>query len=133
MQSHFNQIAILVLSISLPGCAVDSNVSYMPEFLKQRAPKSNEIEQPPDVGSIIRGNVAAVFTPTAFPTNIKFSFPIPAKDGGWTTCIRASVNGATGRSMGEQTFLVNIDHGEVGRREHVDDNHWCAREVYQPI
>lgn len=132
MQSHFNQIAIMVLSISLCGCAVDSNVSFMPDFLKQRAPK-NEIEQPPDVSSIIRGNVAAVFTPAAFPTNIKFSFPIPAKDGGWTTCIRASVNGATGRSMGEQTFLVNIDHGEVGRREHVDDHHWCVREVYKPI
>ena len=128
MQSHFN---IIVLSISLCGCAVDSNVSFMPDFLKQRAPK-NESEQPPDVSSIIRGNVAAVFTPAAFPTNIKFSFPIPAKDGGWTTCIRASVNGA-GRSMGEQTFLVNIDHGEVGRREHVDDHHWCVREVYKPI
>ena len=42
MQSHFNQIAIMFLSISLCGCAVDSNVSFMPDILKQRAPKATK-------------------------------------------------------------------------------------------
>jgi hypothetical protein len=126
-------LAAFGLATTLCGCAVDRGVSYMPEILKQAAPKKAEVEQPPDVGSILRDKTTAVFTVASSPTNIKFSFPVPANDGGWTTCVRASVHGATGRSKGTQTFLVNIDHGEVGRREHVDDKHWCARETYQPI
>jgi hypothetical protein len=121
------------LAATLCGCAVDRGVSYMPEFLKQAAPKKAEVEQPPDVGSILRSNTSAVFTLAASPTNIKFSRPVPANDGGWMTCVRASVHGATGRPIGTQTFLLNIDHGEVGRRELVDDNHCYAHETYQPI
>jgi hypothetical protein len=47
--------------------------------------------------------------------------------------VKASVNGATGRSIGSQTYLVNIDHGQISRRERVDDSHWCATERYDPL
>jgi hypothetical protein len=127
---------ILMFAIGLPvilcGCAVDANNSFMPDFLKQRAAKA-EVEQPPDVASIVRGNMTAVFVEASSPTDISFSFPVRAKYGGWTTCLRASVNGATGRPMGVQTYLVNIDQGRVERRERVDDKHWCAKEIYQPL
>jgi hypothetical protein len=119
-------------AIVLCGCAADANTSFMPEFLKQPAPKV-EVKQPPDVASIVRSDITTIFTAASNPTDIAFSLPIPAKYGGWTTCIRASVTGATGRPMGLQTFLVNIDQGRVERREHVDDHHWCDRETFRPL
>jgi hypothetical protein len=51
---------------------------------------------------------------------------IPAQHGGWTTCVKAMT---TGRSLGTQTYLVNIEHDLIDRREHVDDTHWCAKEM----
>jgi hypothetical protein len=32
-----------------------------------------------------------------------------------------------------QTYLVNIDHGQVSRREHIDGSHWCTTERYEPL
>src|ERR1700676_936580 len=97
----------LVLVCWLPtvlcGCASDANVSYLPEFLEQPAPKVS-VEQPPDVASIVRSDIIAIFTAASNPTDVAFSFPIPARYGRWTTCIRASVTRATGRPMGVTDF-----------------------------
>jgi len=121
------------LAVTLCGCgAVDSNVTYLPESFRQPAAKT-EIEQPPDVHLIVRNNISEVFTTASSPTNISVSFPIPAKYGGWNTCVRASVHGATGRSIGTQTYLMNIENKRIGRRERVDDNHWCAKETYESL
>jgi hypothetical protein len=121
------------LAIALSGCgAVDSNVTYLPEAFRQPAPKT-EIEQPPDAPSIVRNNVSEVFMTASTPTNISVSHPIPAKYGGWDVCVRASVHGATGRSLGAQTYLINIDHNQIGGRLHVDEGHWCAKAAYQAL
>jgi hypothetical protein len=72
-------------------------------------------------------------TAAASPSNIRVSFPVPVKFGGWTTCIKASAHGITGRSLGTQTYLVNIEHDQISLREHVDDTHWCAKETYQSL
>jgi|SRR6266404_9674913 len=132
MRGKGNLLLAFGLPVMLGGCAVDSHATYVPDFLKQTAPKV-AVEQPPDVASIVRVNLAAIFVEASAPKNVAFSLPLPAKYGGWTTCIRASLYGATGRPMGMQTFLVDIDQGRVERREHVDDGHWCARETYQPL
>ncbi len=51
------------LVITLCGCgAVDSGVTFLPESLRQPAPKVAEIEQPPDVHLIVRNNISAIFT-----------------------------------------------------------------------
>jgi len=126
-------ILLLALPLGLLcGCAVDSHISYVPDVLKQTA-EQPAIEQPPDVAAILRGDLKAVFTETSLPSNIRFSNPVPAKLGGWDTCIKGNVTGVTGRQMGNQTFLVNIDRGKIGRRQRVDDAHWCARQAYKPI
>ena len=39
----------------------------------------------------------------------------------------------TGRSLGTQIYLVNIEHDRISQREHVDDTHWCAKETYQSL
>jgi hypothetical protein len=104
----------------------------VPEAFRQPG-KQAEIEQPPDVAAVLRGNPAAVFTEASAPSQLRYSFPVPSKFGGWDSCVRGTVNGVTGRSLGVQTVLVNIDHGKVGRRERVGNEHWCARESYQPL
>jgi hypothetical protein len=121
------------LAVTVCGCgAVDSNVTYLPETFRQPAPKT-EIEEPPNVHLIVRNNISAVFTAASSPTNISVSSPIPAKYGGWNACIRASVHGVTGRSIAMQTYLINIESKQIGRRERVDENHWCAKETYESL
>ena len=112
------------LVVPLCGCgAADSGATFLPESFRQPAPKA-EIEQPPDVHLIVRNNLSAIFTEAASPSNISV---------GWTTCVRAIAHGITGRSLGTQTYLVNIEHDQISEREHVDGNHWCARETYQSL
>ena len=116
------------------GCgAVDSGVTYLPESFRQPAPKLPEIEQPPDVHLIVRNNISAIFMAAALPSNISVSFPVPAKYGAWTTCVKAWARGITGRSLGTQTYLVNIEHDRISQREHVDGTHWCAKETFESL
>jgi len=103
---------ILVLAVPLCGCgAVDSQVTYVPAFFRQPAPKAIELEQPPDVHLIVRNNISIIFAAAATASNISLSFPVPAKSGGWTTCVRVSAKGITGRSIGLQTYLV-VHHSD---------------------
>ncbi|KIZ40202.1 MULTISPECIES: hypothetical protein [Rhodopseudomonas] len=125
-------IALVLTLGPLGGCAVDSHISYVPGFLKQTEAQP-EIEQPPDVAAFLRGNMSAVFTETSLPSNVRFSFPIPGQYGGWDSCIRGDVKGVTGLRIGNQTYLINIYRGKVGRRERVGDDHWCASETYQAL
>jgi hypothetical protein len=124
---------VLGFALFLGACgAVDHNVTYVPEALRQPGQHA-ELEQPPDVAAILRGNLAAVFAQGSAPSQLRYSFPVPAKLGGWDSCVRGAVNGVTGQALGTQTVLVNIEHGKVGRRERVGSDHWCARETYQPL
>ena len=121
------------LAVPLCGCGTaDSGATFLPESFRQPAPRA-EIEQPPDVHLIVRNNISAIFTAAASPSNIRVSFPVPAKFGGWTTCVKASAHGITGRSLGTQTYLMHIEHDQISLRGHVDDAHWCAKEIYQSL
>ena len=119
-------------ALILGGCAVDSQmsfVSYLPDSLKQASP-AVAAETPPDVLAILRGNIDALFVSTSAPTNIQYTSPVPAKHG-WETCVKASVMGATGKPLGERTYLVNIDHIQIGDRRDASDR--CANETYRPL
>ena len=119
-------------ALTLGACAVDSQmryVSYLPDSLKQASP-AVAVEAPPDVLAILRGNINDVFLSTSAPTNIQYTVPVRAKHG-WETCIKANVMGATGKPLGEQTYLVNIDHNQIGDRRDASDR--CANETYQPL
>jgi hypothetical protein len=120
-------------ALTLGACAVDSQmryVSYLPEFLKQASPAA-KVEVPPDVPAILRSNINAVFVSTSEPTNIQYTLPIPTKHGGWETCVKASVTGATGKPLGERSYLVEIDDNQIGDRWDGADG--CAKETYQPL
>ena len=107
-----------------------SYVSYLPDFLKQASPAA-KVEVPANVPAILRSNISAVFVSTSAPTNIQYTLPVPAKHGGWETCVKASVTGATGKPLGERTYLVNIDHNQIGDRQDASDR--CASETYRPL
>ncbi len=127
-------IVVFGLVTPLGGCgAVDSGVTFLPESFRQPAPKLAQIEQPPDVHQIVRNNISPIFMAGASPNHISVSFPMPAKYGGWTTCVRASVLGITGGSLGTQIYLVNIEHDRISRREHVEDTHRCAKETFEAL
>ena len=106
-----------------------SYVSYLPDSLKQASP-AVAVEAPPDVPTILRGNINDVFVSTSAPTNIQYTVPVRAKHG-WETCIKANVMGATGKPLGERTYLVNIDDHQIGDRRDGADR--CAKETYQPL
>jgi hypothetical protein len=118
---------------TLVGCgSVDSGATYFPEVMRVKASPPAAPDPAPDVRALLQNNLSAVFLPQAAPTNISFSRPKPSF-AEWTTCVKASVNGATGRPIGSQTYLVNIDHSQVSRRERVDQGHWCATEHFDPL
>jgi hypothetical protein len=134
MSSKRTWVVVFGLAVPLCGCgAVDSQVTYVPAFFRQPAPPAVEVEQPPDVHLIVRNNISAIFMAAASPRNISLSFPIPGQYGRWITCVKATTTGVTGRSLGKQTYLVNIEHDLIGRRERVDDTHWCAKETYESL
>jgi hypothetical protein len=130
MRGATDYFAAFGILATLAGCgAVDSGATFFPEVLRDKAPTPAVPDAPPDVRAPLQNNLSAVFLPQAAPTNISFSKPKPLY-AEWTTCVKASVNGATGRPIGSQTYLVNIDHGQVSGRERVDQDHWCATEHY---
>jgi hypothetical protein len=133
MQRAFRLITLTLVSIELCGCAVDANIGYVPDFMKQAGPRQPVAEAPPDVGSLLKSNLDAVFAQGSSPTDISFSPPVASKYGGWDSCVKGDVVGVTRQALGAQTFLVNIDQGRVGRRERVGADHWCARQNYKAI
>lgn len=52
---------------------------------------------------------------------------------GWTACVRATVNGMAGGSIGEQTFLISIENSKPVRQENVSASHWCHHEKYERL
>jgi hypothetical protein len=133
MRGASSYCAAFGILTTLAGCgSVDSGATYFPEVMRVKAPPPAAPDPAPDVRALLQNNLSAVFLPQAAPTNISFSRPKPSF-AEWTTCVKASVNGATGRPIGSQTYLVNIDHGQVSRRERVDQGHWCATEHYDPF
>jgi hypothetical protein len=132
MLMKFTAILAVGAALTLGACAVDSQMryaSYLPDSLKQASP-AVAVEAPPDVPAILRGNINDVFVSTSAPTNIQYTLPVPAKHG-WETCVKASVMGSTGKPLGERTYLVNIDHNQIGDRRYAADR--CAKETYRPL
>jgi hypothetical protein len=72
------------------------------------------------------------FLPSAGASNISFSTPRRAHLD-WSLCLRAIINGAAGGSIGEQTFLVSIEHDRPVRQENVGPSHWCRGESYERL
>jgi len=130
---RLTEVLTVGAALILGACAVDSQmtyVSYLPDDLKQGSP-APKFEKPPDVPAILRSNIDVVFVSTSAPTNIQYTLPVPREHGGWTTCVKASVTGATGNPLGDRAYLVDIEDNQIGDRRDGTDR--CAKETYQPL
>jgi hypothetical protein len=133
MRRASTRYAAIGILITLAGCGtVDAGATFFPAALRDKGPTPPAPDSAPDVRAALQGQISAVFMAAAAPTNVSFSPPKPSF-AEWMTCVKASVSGATGRAIGTQTYLVNIDHGQISRRERVDARHWCANEHYQSL
>ena len=117
----------------LAACAADPH-SALPEFMKAQASMARPPEPPPDVKQMVRAKLDAVFVTTSLPRDVRVSPPHRDPRGeGWTACVRAELNSATGRPLGPQTYRITIEEGAIvdRRRVGVEDN--CASERYEPV
>jgi hypothetical protein len=119
-------------ALMLAACAADSH-SALPEFLRARA--SDPMPEPqPDVKQMVRDKLDSVFVPTSQPHEVQVS--PPHRDGrgpGWTACVKADLNSATGKPLGPQTYRITIEDGTIVDRRRIEAADNCASETYEPI
>jgi hypothetical protein len=126
-------IALMATVALLTGCGFADSRSPVPEFMrtKESAPP---LEQPPDVKQLVRGHLDSVFTVASAPHDVQVS---PARHdlrgAGWTACVKAGLNSATGKPLGMQTYRITINEGVILDRRRVEEDDTCLSETYEPI
>jgi hypothetical protein len=117
----------------LAACAADPH-SALPEFMKAQASMARPPEPLPDVKQMIHGKLDAVFVTTSLPRDVRVSAPHRDPRGeGWTACVRAELNSATGSPLGIQTYRITIEEGAIVDRRRVGAEDNCASERYEPV
>ena len=135
MRGRFFHIALsLGVALALAGCGFADVRSPVPEFMRNKEADPPPPEPPPDVRRLVHDNLDAVFVANSYPRDIQVS---PAhhevRGTGWTACVRAEVNSATGAPIGVQTYRISISGGLIIDRRRVDPDDNCETESYEPI
>lgn len=121
-------------ALALAGCAIADSRSPVPEFMRAKASEPPPPEPPPDVRQLVRENLDSVFTAASSPRNVQVSPPHREVHGqGWTACVRAELNSATGTPLGVQTYRITISDGTIADRRRVETDDNCASESFEPI
>lgn len=121
-------------ALALAACGFADSRAPVPAFMRAKAAAPSPPEPPPDVRQLVRDKLDSVFVSTSDPQNVRVSRPLHDPEGpGWTACVRADVNSATGQPIGTETYRITIDDGQIVDRRRVDDNDNCISEDYQPI
>ena len=118
----------------LAGCGFADIRSPVPEFMRAKAPEPPPLAAPPDIKTMLREKLDAVFMQTARPTQVRVSEPRHNLRGpGWTACVKAEVISVTGKPLGTQTYRVEISGGVIADRQKVEPEDTCSTESYEPI
>jgi hypothetical protein len=121
-------------ALMLAGCGFADIRSPLPEFMRAKAPEPSPLAAPPDVKTMLREKLDAVFTQTSRPTQVRVSEPRPNLRGpGWTACVRAEVISVIGKPLGVQTYRIEISDGVISDRRQVEADDTCFGESYEPI
>ncbi len=121
-------------ALALTGCGWADSRSPVPEFMRGKAPEAPPPEPPPDVKSIVRAKLDAVFVTTSRPRHVRVSAPTHSLNGlGWTACVRAELTSATGKPLGTQTYRITINGGAIMDRLRVEGDDTCLAENFEPI
>ena len=62
-------------ALLLAGCGFADVRSPVPEFMRAKAPDPPPLEAPPDIKTMLREKLDAVFTPASRPTQVRVSEP----------------------------------------------------------
>ena len=125
-------LVIPLFAVALLGCSIDPGATWAPDMLKDKTGVAPQPEPAPDIRNLLTTRLPEFFMPAAAPSAISFSPPLQA-GGAWETCIRATVNGAMGNSIGQQTYIVTILHNKVFRQEKAATSHWCERATFEAL
>ena len=122
------------MALALAGCGFADVRSPVPEFMRAKEAEPPSPEPPPDVRRLVHDNLDAVFVANSYPRDIQVSRPHRELRGaGWTACVRAEVNAATGKPIGVQTYRISINDGMITDRRRVDADDNCGTENYEPV
>ncbi|HTO65482.1 MAG TPA: hypothetical protein VMM15_29995 [Bradyrhizobium sp.] len=121
-----------VSALTLSACAADSHAS-LPQFMRAQA--AVPLPEPaPDVKQMVHDKLDSVFMTTSHPRQVRVSAPSRDVQGhGWTACVRAEVDSATGKPLGSQTYRITISDGTILDRRRVGAEDNCDSENYEPI
>ncbi len=134
IEIHIALMAGAALTLAGCGFADIRSPVPMPEFMRAKAPEPAPLEAPPDIKTMLREKLDAVFTPASRPTQVRVSEPRPNLRGpGWTACVKAEVVSVTGHPLGMQTYRVEISDGAISDRRQVEADDTCFNENYEPI
>jgi hypothetical protein len=122
------------MALVLTGCGFADVRSPVPEFMRAKEAEPPPPEAPPDVRLLVHDNLDAVFVANSLPHDVRVSAPHhEARGTGWTACVRAEVNSATGKPIGPQTWRITISDGAIVDRRRLDTDDNCETESYEPI
>ncbi len=121
-------------ALVLTGCGFADIRSPVPEFMRAKENPPPPLEQPPDVRQLVRGHLDSVFTVASAPHDVQVS---PARHdlrgAGWTACVKAELNSATGKPLGVQIYRISINEGVILDRRRVEEEDTCLSDTYEPI
>ena len=121
-------------ALMLAGCGFADIRSPVPEFMRAKAPDPPPLEAPPDIKTMLREKLDAVFTPASRPTQVRVSEPRRNLRGpGWTACVKAEVVSVIGKPLGTQTYRIEISDGVISDRRQVEAEDTCFIESYEPV
>jgi hypothetical protein len=129
-------IYVTLMAIGAPGlagCGFADSHAPLPEFMRIKESEPPP-EPPPDVKQLVRTHLDSVFIATSAPSDVKVSPARRELQGlGWTACVKADVNSATGKPLGAQTYRITINNGVILDRRRVEADDTCGSENYEPI
>jgi hypothetical protein len=121
-------------ALMLAGCGFADIRSPVPEFMRAKAPEPPPLAAPPDIKTMLREKLDAVFMQTARPTQVRVSEPRHNLRGpGWTACVKAEVISVIGKPLGTQIYRIEISDGVISDRRQVEADDTCFGENYEPI
>ena len=134
IEIHMALMAGAALMLAGCGFADIRSPVPLPEFMRAKVPEPVPLGAPPDVKTMLREKIDAVFTPASRPTQVRVSEPRPNLRGpGWTACVKAEVVSVVGTPLGTQTYRIEISDGVISDRRQVEADDTCFSENYDPI